>query len=62
MYLTIEDGKIVVEPITREQEKELRQMAKDRVPLDVVKAKFIRGGSRLASDQSPCCHTLPKVC
>ena len=62
MYLTIEDGKIVVEPITREQEDEFRQMAKDRVPLDVVKEKFIRGGSRLASDQSSRCHTPPKAC
>ena len=40
MYLTIEDDKIVIESISREQEEELLQMAEDRVPLEYVKADF----------------------
>ena len=43
MRLTIEDDKIVVDSITREEENELRKFAEDRISLNVVPAKFVKG-------------------
>ena len=51
MYLIIKDGEIVVEAITTEEEKELRKLAEDRVPLDVVKAEVVTFG--FGPDGSP---------
>ena len=65
MYLRIEGKRIVVEPITREQENQLRQMAKDRVPLEVVRDDEIVEtiiDSPSATDRSSSDHAPPKAC
>ena len=43
MRLTVEDGKIVVNPRTSEEKKGLLKFATNRVLVDVVKAKLIEG-------------------
>ena len=43
MRLTVEDGKIVVNPRTSEEKKGLLKFATNRVLVDVVKAKLVEG-------------------
>ena len=51
MRLTVEDGKIVVNPRTSEQRRELLKLAEGRVPIDFVRAEYVKMEKRAATQE-----------